>query len=97
MDEFKTPDTKRRVAEAMLQGGEWARPLLAPPGTPADRVATLRAAYEKVAKDPDLIAEAKKMRIEVTPLRGEKLQAMSKEVMSQPPEVIAQVRKLFSK
>jgi hypothetical protein len=57
----------------------------------------LRAAYEKVAKDPDLIAEAKKMRIEVTPLRGEKLQAMSKEVMSQPPEVIAQVRKLFSK
>ena len=25
MDEYKTPATKRRVAEAMLQGGEWAR------------------------------------------------------------------------
>src|SRR5919109_3024110 len=46
MDEYKTSPTKRRVAEAMLQGGEWARPLMAPPGTPADRVATLRTAYE---------------------------------------------------
>jgi tripartite-type tricarboxylate transporter receptor subunit TctC len=96
MDEFKTPSTKRRVAEAMLQGGEWARPLLAPPGTPADRVATLRAAHEKVAKDPDLIAEAKKMRIDVTPLTGEKLQGMAKEVMNQPPEVVAQIKKLFT-
>ncbi|HEX9786969.1 MAG TPA: tripartite tricarboxylate transporter substrate-binding protein [Candidatus Binatia bacterium] len=96
MDEFKTPATKRRVAEAMLQGGEWARPLMAPPGTPADRVATLRAAYEKVAKDPELIAEAKKLRIEVTPLRGEKLQGIAKEVMNQPPEVIAQIKKLFA-
>jgi tripartite-type tricarboxylate transporter receptor subunit TctC len=96
MDEFKTPATKRRVAEAMLQGGEWARPLLAPPGTPADRVATLRAAHQKVAKDPDLIAEAKKMRIDVTPLTGEKLQGMAKEVMNQPPEVVAQIKKLFT-
>jgi tripartite-type tricarboxylate transporter receptor subunit TctC len=96
MDEFKTPATKRRVAEAMLQGGEWARPLMAPPGTPADRVAVLRAAYEKVTRDPELIAEAKKMRIEVTPLPGEKLQATAKEVMNQPPEVIAQIKKLFT-
>jgi tripartite-type tricarboxylate transporter receptor subunit TctC len=96
MDEFKTNATKRRTAEAMLQGGEWARPLMAPPGTPADRVAVLRAAYEKTVKDPDLIAEAKKMRIEVTPMSGEKLQSMAKEVMTQPPEVIAQIKKLFT-
>lgn len=95
MEEFKTPPTKRRVAEAMLQGGEWARPLMAPPATPADRVALLRNAYEKAAKDPDLVAEAKKLRIEVTPVRGEKLQAMAKEVMTQPPDVTAQIKKLF--
>jgi len=95
MEEFKTPPTKRRVAEAMLQGGEWARPLMAPPATPADRVALLRNAYEKAAKDPELVAEAKKLRIEVTPVRGEKLQAMAKEVMTQPPDVTAQIKKLF--
>ena len=96
MDEFKTPATNRRVAEAMLLGGEWARPLMAPPGTPADRVTTLRAAYERVVKDPELIAEAKKLRIEITPVTGEKLQGMAKEVMVQPPEVVAQIKKLFT-
>ena len=95
MEEFKTPATKRRVAEAMLQGGEWARPLMAPPATPADRVALLRNAYEKAAKDPELVAEAKKLRIDLTPVRGEKLQAMAKEVMTQPPDVTAQIKKLF--
>jgi tripartite-type tricarboxylate transporter receptor subunit TctC len=95
MDEHKTPATKRRVAEAMLQGGEWARPMMAPPGTPADRVKILRAAHEKASKDTDLLGEAKKLRIDVTPLRGEQLQAMSKKVMTQPPEVIEQIKKLF--
>jgi tripartite-type tricarboxylate transporter receptor subunit TctC len=95
MDEYKTPATKRRVAEAMLQGGEWARPLMAPPATPADRVAILRAAHEKAAKDPDLLAEAKKLRIEITHLRGEQLQSTAKEVMTQPPEVVEQIKKLF--
>jgi tripartite-type tricarboxylate transporter receptor subunit TctC len=95
MDEYKTPATKRRVAEAMLQGGEWARALMAPPATPADRVEILRAAHEKASKDPELLAEAKKLRIEITHLRGEHLQSVAKEVMTQPPEVIEQIKKLF--
>jgi tripartite-type tricarboxylate transporter receptor subunit TctC len=95
MEEYKTPATPRRVAEAMLKGGEWARPMMAPPGTPADRVAVLRAAYQKAAKDPELLAEAKKLRIEVVPMPGEELQKMAKEVMVQPPEVIERIKKLF--
>jgi tripartite-type tricarboxylate transporter receptor subunit TctC len=95
MDEYKTPATNRRVAEAMLQGGEWARSLMAPPATPADRVAILRAAHEKAGKDPELLAEAKKLRIEITHLRGEHLQSVAKQVMNQPPEVVEQIKKLF--
>jgi tripartite-type tricarboxylate transporter receptor subunit TctC len=95
MDEYKTPATKRRTAEAMLQGGEWARPYMVGPATPADRVAILRAAFDKAVKDPELLAEAKKLRMDVTPMRGEQLQSMAKEVMNQPPEVIEQIKKLF--
>jgi tripartite-type tricarboxylate transporter receptor subunit TctC len=95
MDEYKTPITKRRTAEAMLQGGEWARPYMVAPGTPAERVNLLRGAFEKATKDPELLAEAQKLRIDVTPMRGEQLQAMAKEVMTQPPEVIEQIKKLF--
>jgi tripartite-type tricarboxylate transporter receptor subunit TctC len=95
MNEYKTSPTKRKVAEAMLQGGEWARSFMATPGTPADRVATLRTSYEQVTKDAELLAEAKKLRIEVTPIKGEELQNTAKEVMNQPPEVIEQIKKLF--
>ncbi|MBM4260459.1 MAG: tripartite tricarboxylate transporter substrate binding protein [Deltaproteobacteria bacterium] len=95
MDEFKTPPTKRRVAEAMNQGAEWARPFLVAPAVPTDRVATLRSAFEKATKDPDLLAEAKRLRVEVTPVRGEQLQKLAKEVLSQPPEVTEQIKKLF--
>jgi len=95
MDEYQSPATVRRVARAMLLGGEWARSMLAPPGTPAERVEILRAAYEKAAKDPELMAEAKKGRVEVRPSRGEELQQLAQEVMDQPPEVIEQIKKLF--
>ncbi len=95
MNEYKTPETSRRVAHAMLLGGEWARSMLAPPGTPPERVKILREAYDKMLRDPELVAEAKKGRVDIKPSRGEELQALAREVMDQPPEVIDQVKKLF--
>lgn len=95
MDEYKTAPTKRRVAEAMNQGAEWARPFLVAPAVPKDRVDVLRAAFERATKDPELLAEAKRLRVEVTPMRGEQLQKMAKDVLTQPPEVIEQIKKLF--
>ncbi len=95
MDEYKTPATKRRVAEAMLQGGEWARPLLAPPATPADRVKILRDGYERASRDPELLAEAKKLSIEVAPLRGEQLQKTAVDIIKQPAEVSEQIKRMF--
>lgn len=95
MDEYKTPATSRRVAEAMLLGGDWARPLLAPPGTPPELVKILRESYIRALSDPELVAEAKKGRIEINPSRGENLQILASKVMEQPPEVIERIKKLF--
>lgn len=95
MDRYKTPATKRRTTEAMLQGGEWARAFMVAPNTPADRVNTLRVAHEKAAKDPELLAEAKKIRLDVVHVGGAELQKMAAQVMKQPPEVIDAIKKLF--
>jgi tripartite-type tricarboxylate transporter receptor subunit TctC len=95
MDRYKTPATKRRTTEAMLQGGEWARPFLVAPNTPSERVSILRAAHEKAAKDPELLAEAKKLRMDVVHNGGAELQKTALEVMKQPPEVIQAIKKLF--
>ena len=95
MDEYKTPAVNRRVAEAMMASGEWARALLVRPGTPLERIKMLREAYEKALNDPELIAEAKKGRVEVKFSRGEELHALLEKVMDQPPEVIARIKRLF--
>jgi tripartite-type tricarboxylate transporter receptor subunit TctC len=79
----------------MLLGGDWARPMLAPPGTPPNRVKILREAYEKGSNDPALLAEAKKLRIDVEPSKGEELQKRAGDVLEQPAEVVEQVKKLL--
>lgn len=95
MDKYKTPQVSRRVAQVILAGEELGRPMVAPPGTPPDRVKILRQAYARALKDPDLISEAKKSRIEIEPSTGEEVEVLVNEIMNQPPEVIQRLKKLF--
>ena len=95
LEEFKVPDGKRRVAQALLSGGEFGRPVLVTPGTPRDRIKILRDSFRNVMKDADLLAEAKKSRMDVEYTAGDELEALLKEVLTQPPEVIEQARKIL--
>lgn len=95
MDEFKTPEISRRVSQVILTTNEFGRAMMAPPGTPPERVKILREAYAKAMRDPELIAEAKKGRMDMEPFPGEYLQTLAKEVMDQPPDVVARVKKIL--
>ncbi|MGH7772269.1 MAG: hypothetical protein ACREQA_08515 [Candidatus Binatia bacterium] len=46
-------------------------------------------------KDPDLLTEAKKLRIDVKASKGEQLGVLAREGMDQPPPVVEQIKKLF--
>ena len=94
-DKENTADESRRVADVILRGGDFGRPMLAGPGTPLDRVNMLREAYVKSMNNPELIAEAKKARMDMEPVTGEQLQALAKRVMNQPPAVLKRVRKIL--
>jgi len=96
MDQFKTAETNRRIANVLLGGAEFGRFMLVAPGTPPDRVKTLREAYSRSMKDPELIAEAKKGRMDMDPTSGEELQTLINEIMTQPPDVIERVKKILS-
>ena len=95
MDQFKTPEPIRRAAQVILTGGEFGRPVLVAPGVPPDRVNALREAFARALKDPELLAEAKKSRMDIDPSTGEELQAMIKEVMDQPKDVIERAKKIL--
>ena len=95
MDRYKTPEAGRRLAQVILSGDELGRPMIAPPGVPADRIKLLREAYNKALKDPELIAEVTKSRLDMDPSTGEEIEALVKEIMDQPPEVITLVKRIL--
>src|ERR671922_1638882 len=88
MAEFKTPDLGRRVSTVMLGSGELGRPIVASPALPADLTKLLRDAFMKSMSDPALLEEAAKANLEITPVSGEELTKIAKEVIDQPPEVL---------
>jgi tripartite-type tricarboxylate transporter receptor subunit TctC len=73
-----------------------ARPVIAPPGVPPDRVALLRAAFEALRTDPDFLADAERSRQETGIVPGEEIDAVVKLVASTPPEITDRYAKAFA-
>ncbi len=97
MEKEKTPETARRVATVILSPGSFGRPFVGSPGIPGDRVRILRESFMKTMSDPELLAEAKTRGWEVNPASGEKLEALAKEVVAQPPEVISRMNAVLGR
>lgn len=95
MDQEKGTEAKRRLARVVLGPGAFGRPILATPGIVADRVKLLREAYTKMLKDPEFVAEATKRQWEINPVSGERLEALAREVIHQPPDVIERMKKVM--
>lgn len=95
MDKYKTSAAGRSLAKVVLSAGEFGRPLVLPPGVPADRVKLLRDAFEKSVNDPALLAAAEKRRLEMDPATGAELEALAKEVMAATPDTIQRMQKLL--
>jgi hypothetical protein len=97
MDQYKTPEATRRLGNVVLAAGALGRPIVGTPGVPAERVAILRQAFNKMLSDPDFLAEIERRKYELQPVKGEELEAMAKDVIAQPPDVIERMRKLLGK
>ena len=97
MDKYKTDDAGRRLANLILAGGEFGRPYVLPPNTPADKVKILREAFAKTIQDEAMVADAKKKKLEIDPSTAEELETLAKEVIDQPPEIVEKMKKLLGK
>ena len=81
-------DEMRRIGELIFRPTEITRPLAAPPGVPADRVAALRAALVATMKDPALVAEGQKMSLDFAPMTGERIEQLMAAFNKAPPELV---------
>jgi tripartite-type tricarboxylate transporter receptor subunit TctC len=86
--EFVKDERTRGVLELILSPLAMDRPILAPPGVAAERIAALRKAFHATMQDPGFIAEAGRQNIEIAEMEGEKIAEILNRAFAMPPEVI---------
>jgi hypothetical protein len=90
--EFVRHESIRAQLELMMVAQNMDRPVLAPPGVPAERVTELRAAFDATMADPAFRAEIDKRSLHIDPMRGADMTAAYAKAFSFPPEIISAVR-----
>jgi tripartite-type tricarboxylate transporter receptor subunit TctC len=85
-------EPQRAVLRLILSRQVLGRPFAGPPGVPAERAAALRQAFDDTMTDPDFLATARQLGLEVSPASGQALQALVAGLYTTPPAVLAQAR-----
>jgi tripartite-type tricarboxylate transporter receptor subunit TctC len=87
--EFATKKSQRDILELVLSPQAMGRPFLAPPRVPTDRIAALQAAFDAAMKDKQLLADAKKRKVEINPMNGKGIEKLIKKIYAIPKDVVA--------
>lgn len=91
---FAKTDEQRQFLRFVLSSTEFGRPYVLPPDVPADRIEVMRKAFAAAVNDPELIAEAEKMKLDMTYRPPAHLERLLADLYRTPPETIESVRKL---
>jgi tripartite-type tricarboxylate transporter receptor subunit TctC len=89
-------DEERAILSAIMNAAEVGTAFFTTPGAPADRVTALRRAFDAAMKDPELLSEAERMKVGISPLSGEELQKLVADVSNLSPALLDKVRAAYS-
>jgi tripartite-type tricarboxylate transporter receptor subunit TctC len=89
----KTPE-QTQLMRFIFSSTEFGRPYLFPPGVPADRVAFMRSAIERAVKNPELLAETEKMKLDMTYRPPAHLEQVVAHLYETSPETIAKAKEI---
>jgi tripartite-type tricarboxylate transporter receptor subunit TctC len=89
-------ETGKRAIDFLSADVVLAWPLVAPPDLPAERVDELRTGFLAMMKDPELRAEAAKLKLEIAPVPGGEMQELIEQLYDSPSDVIELVKKINS-
>jgi tripartite-type tricarboxylate transporter receptor subunit TctC len=90
--ELAQNDLDRTVLRLLGSVSDIGFTIMAPPGIPAERAASLRAAFAAMVKDPSFVAEARKIGLEPEPLSGDALQTMVADTLGATGEAVQKLR-----
>jgi tripartite-type tricarboxylate transporter receptor subunit TctC len=85
---FGKTDKEKRVLEMFAAFGRFSQAFVLPPGTPSERVKTLKEAFRKAWKDPQFLDNWKRMtRADASPLMPEELEELVKNIPRDPEDI----------
>jgi tripartite-type tricarboxylate transporter receptor subunit TctC len=94
--EFAKTDSDRKVIELYLTQKQVARPIIAPPGVPAARLAVLRAAFAALAGDREFLADAEQSGLEVDPPSGAAVDKVVALIAATPAAIAERYARAFA-
>jgi tripartite-type tricarboxylate transporter receptor subunit TctC len=92
-DLARTP-RERDILALMFAQQVMAYPLVAPPGSPADRVEALRNAFDATVKDADFLADARGQNLQLRPVAGSAIEDLLARAYATPPDILASLAAL---
>jgi tripartite-type tricarboxylate transporter receptor subunit TctC len=95
MIELAKTDDDKAVMTFLSADVPIARAYVTTPGTPKERVEALRRAFDATMKDPEFVAEAKKLNMDMSPSTGEEAQRYSDLIANTPTKVLARAKAII--
>jgi tripartite-type tricarboxylate transporter receptor subunit TctC len=96
LDLAKSDEEREIIRAGGMDPGAITRVYVTTPTTPKDRVQTLRKAFADTLKDPDFLAEAKKVQLEVNPLNGEEVGKIVDNMFNLNPAVVSKLASILA-
>jgi tripartite-type tricarboxylate transporter receptor subunit TctC len=94
LDVAKEP-AQQAVLRLIIARQTMARPYVTPPGLPPDRLDALRKAFDDTMKDPQFLADAKRLDIDIRPTTGREADALIAQVYATPSEIVNVAREFM--
>jgi len=95
IDLAKTEEARQLIKVGLNGPAIIARLYSLPPGTPKERVRTLREAFTATMKDPEFLAEAKKANLDLNPVSGEEAESTVQGFFKLPPDLVARLKEIL--
>lgn len=89
-------DADRELFRFLYAQNPITRPFILPPDVPEQTLQLLRTAFMTTMRDPELLADAKRMRVDVAPMSGDAVQQIVQRLYATPPAIINRTKAILA-